>query len=258
MIRAIFFDIDGTLVSFRTHRIAQSTIDEVVRLRAKGVKVFIATGRPRPFVTNLGDFPYDGMLCTNGASCTDAQGVTFFNNAIPADDIRRLVEYEREHPIPTILANDHDVFIANQTARAEEVERIMTMLDITIPPTRPIEEAIGMTITQAVIFFHPDEQPYIMRDVMPGCDATRWTPEFADVVVHGTNKASGIDQILAHYGISLSETMAFGDGGNDIEMLQHVAVGVAMGNAADNVKAVADRVTASCDDDGIALVLREL
>ncbi|MDR0348571.1 MAG: HAD hydrolase family protein, partial [Tannerella sp.] len=63
-------------------------------------------------------------------------------------------------------------------------------------------------------------------------------------------------RILEHYGISLSETMAFGDGGNDIPMLQHVACGIAMGNASDEVKAVAGYVTDSVDDDGLTNALR--
>ena len=54
-IKAVFFDIDGTLVSFKTHRIPQSTLDAVAALRSRGIKVYIATGRPVPFIDNLGE-----------------------------------------------------------------------------------------------------------------------------------------------------------------------------------------------------------
>lgn len=91
---------------------------------------------------------------------------------------------------------------------------------------------------------------------MPNSLAARWSPYFADVVAKGCTKAVGIDRIIEHYGIALEETMAFGDGGNDIAMLQHVGVGVAMGNAMDDVKASADYVTTSVDEDGIAVALR--
>ena len=74
--------------------------------------------------------------------------------------------------------------------------------------------------------------------VLPHCEATRWNPLFADVVPRGSSKAVGIDKIIEHYGISLHETMAFGDGGNDMAMLRHAGIGVAMGNAGDEVKAV--------------------
>ena len=64
--KIIFFDIDGTLVSFKTHNIPQSTLDAVHRIREKGVKVWIATGRPVPFINNLGTLEYDGIMSVNG------------------------------------------------------------------------------------------------------------------------------------------------------------------------------------------------
>lgn len=258
MIKALFFDIDGTLVSFKTHRVADSTIEAVRALRARGTKVFIATGRPRPFIDNLGALPYDGIMCTNGATCMDAEGNFFYKNPIPKEDIERYVAYQRELRLPTILSDNKSIFIAGKEERAEEVEHIMKMLDIKMPTVRPIEEGLDMDVVQVIAFFHSDEEPYIMQNVMKGCNATRWHPSFVDIVAKGTNKATGIDKVCEHYGFDPSETMAFGDGGNDIEMLRHAGVGVAMGNAADEVKAAADRVTTSVDEDGIANVLKEL
>ena len=65
-----------------------------------------------------------------------------------------------------------------------------------------------------------------------------------------------VDKIIEYFGISLNETMAFGDGGNDISMLQHAGLGVAMGNAKEEVKQKADYVTTSVDEDGIANALK--
>ena len=84
----------------------------------------------------------------------------------------------------------------------------------------------------------------------------RWHPAFVDITTKGCTKQQGIDEIIRHFGISLDETMAFGDGGNDISMIQHAAIGVAMGNALDSVKAVADYITDSVDEDGIANALK--
>lgn len=72
----------------------------------------------------------------------------------------------------------------------------------------------------------------------------------------GNSKSTGIDKVLAYFDIDLKDTMAFGDGGNDIPMLKHVATGIAMGNAEPHVKAVADYVTTSVDEDGIANALK--
>lgn len=91
---------------------------------------------------------------------------------------------------------------------------------------------------------------------MPGCESMRWCDGFFDVIPKGSKKSGGIDKIIAHYGIRLEETIAFGDGGNDIDMLQHAGIGIAMGNAADNVKTAADYVTTSVDNDGILNALK--
>ena len=76
------------------------------------------------------------------------------------------------------------------------------------------------------------------------------------ITTKGCTKQQGIDEMIRHFGIRLDETMAFGDGGNDIPMIQHAAVGVAMGNALDGVKVVADHITDTVDNDGIAKALR--
>lgn len=93
---------------------------------------------------------------------------------------------------------------------------------------------------------------------MSGCTAQRWHPFFADCICKGTSKATGIDAVCDYYGIDISETMAFGDGGNDMQMLAHAGMGVAMGNASDEVKACADYVTDTVDDDGIAKAIVHL
>ena len=97
-----------------------------------------------------------------------------------------------------------------------------------------------------------------MADVLKNCDAHRWHPDFADIISKGNSKSTGIDAMLAHYGIKLDESMAFGDGGNDISMLKHAGIGVAMGNASEEVKKSADFVTASVDEDGVALMLKRM
>ena len=76
-----------------------------------------------------------------------------------------------------------------------------------------------------------------------------------DVIPKGVDKAKGIAAVAAHFGFGMDECMAFGDGGNDIEMLKYAGTGIAMGNASDNVKASADHVTGSVDEDGIGMAL---
>ena len=85
----------------------------------------------------------------------------------------------------------------------------------------------------------------------PGMKSARWTEEFADMIPLEGGKPVGMQKILDHYGIDQKDTIAFGDGGNDMTMLEFAAIGVAMGNANDEVKSHADYVTDTSENDGI-------
>ncbi len=253
MIKALFFDIDGTLVSFRTHRIPQSTLDAVSEARRKGIKVYIATGRPRPYVNNLGEMEHDGIISVNGASCITSDGVVIADKSIPREDVERMVEYTNKHKLPVAVADDNVSFAANVDDSFREVYEL---LDLAIPEERPMEEALKMDVKQFVAFFPATKEEEIKSQVLTHCNTFRWHPAFADCIIGDMSKAAGIDAVCEYYGFTAADAMAFGDGGNDITMLKHVGIGVAMGNARDEVKACADYVTTSVDDDGIVNALR--
>ena len=265
MTKIIFLDIDGTLLSFRTHRIPQSAIDAINRVRQKGIKIWIATGRPLPFVCNLDGMDYDGIMSVNGAQCQiqssmreGAEVSVIHSLPVPQDDVERMVAEQRRTGMPVVYASNRHAILTAPFGVPPVVNEVFSMLDIKIPPLAEPEKATTFSVMQIIGFYPETEQKHIIGDILKGCDDTRWHPAFADCIAKGTNKASGIDHIIRHYGFDLSETMAFGDGGNDIEMLRHAGIGVAMGNASDEVKAAADIVTTSVDDDGVANVLNKL
>ncbi|GHT67574.1 hypothetical protein AGMMS50239_30990 [Bacteroidia bacterium] len=117
-------------------------------------------------------------------------------------------------------------------------------------PVTSFEEATQEDILQMTSFFNEQEEKAI-QPYLPHCEIARWHPAFTDITAKGNTKQKGIDEIIRHFGFRLEETMAFGDGGNDISMLRHAAISVAMGQAAEEVKQSADYVTTSVDDDGI-------
>lgn len=255
-VKAVFFDIDGTLVSFRTHCVPDSTLEAVRAVRRKGIKVYIATGRPPAFIDNLGRLEYDGMITTTGAHCVTRDGTVLCHRPVPEADVERIVAHHRacpEEAFPMFFVCDDGIFVTRLT---DEVNRVAELLNIPMPPMRPVEEVRGHDVMQIISFFPPADEARYMASLMPGCVSMRWHPAFTDVIAAGVSKSAGIDAVLAYEGIALADTMAFGDGGNDIGMLQHVACGVAMGNAAADVKAVADYVTASVDEDGVARAFR--
>lgn len=257
-IKALFFDIDGTLVSFQTHRIPESTIRAVHRVRQKGIKVFIATGRPMPFINNLKGLEYDGIMCVTGALCVTSQGEVIYSKPVPKEDIERLMADATVHPMPVAFAAADRAIVCNLESCPEKFEEVFTLLNIPMPASAPFTEALSMDVMQVIAFFDKESEPRIMQDVLKGCCANRWHPYFADCVAKGTNKATGIDRICQYYGIDVAQTMAFGDGGNDIEMLMHAGTGVAMGNALDSVKVHANLATDCVDENGVANILNQL
>mgnify|MGYP000145309586 FL=1 len=252
MIKAVFFDIDGTLVSFKTHRVPDSAKRAIAALRAKGVRVFIASGRQLLAINNLEDLQFDGYVTLNGGYCIVGEQV-IYKHSMPSEDMVSLVQYmEEREDFPCIFVHENAFCINYTDERTDEVFRL---LNFPQPPTLPLRDAATGDIFQLVAFFTKEQEKAIMA-VMPHCEATRWNPLFSDVIPKGSSKQVGVDKMLDYFGISLDESMAFGDGGNDVLMLKHVGIGVAMGNAEDEVKRAADYVTDSVDEDGVEKALR--
>ena len=255
MIKAVFFDIDGTLVSFKTHEVPQSTIEALDLLRKKGIKVFIATGRHYTSINNLGDLKFDGYVTLNGGYCFAGEDKVIYKHSIPDRDIEALIRYmETEESFPCAFVQEKEIFM---NYKDETVEEIFNMLNFPEPPIRPMDEIRGKTAYQLVSFFTAEQEKKIMT-ILSNCESTRWNPLFTDVVPAGSSKRVGIDKMLEFFRIPLNECIAFGDGGNDVAMLQHAGIGVAMGNAEDDVKQYADYITDSVDEDGIFKALKHL
>ena len=98
----------------------------------------------------------------------------------------------------------------------------------------------------------------MLENMLDECSITSWNETGIDIISKHGGKAKGLAKFMERYGLRPGETMAFGDGENDIEMLRVAGLGVAMGNAEAAVKAAADRVTLSNNDNGIAVVVEAL
>ena len=126
MIKALFFDIDGTLVSFTTHKIPQTTVDAIAQAKKNGVKIYISTGRPISLITNLGQIEHliDGYITTNGAYCfvDDETGRhTICCNDIPTEDIQIMLNAASQWDRPVILVGQQDIAIYNYKEVVDDV-----------------------------------------------------------------------------------------------------------------------------------------
>ena len=255
MIKALFFDIDGTLVSFNTHKVAQSTIEGLNIAKERGIKIFISTGRPLSFINNLEDIEHliDGYITTNGSYNFMGKSVISMHS-IPKEEVLTLVDYLNKHEYPAILVGTDNTAVINHKPIVDRI--VIDTLNITnIDFSITAETVLQQDILQITPFITQEQQDIIMPQI-PHCTSERWHPEFIDTVNKQASKGKALSDIVAYNDLLISETMAFGDGGNDISMLLKAGVGVAMGNANDNVKAMANYVTSSADDDGIYKALK--
>ena len=254
MIKALFLDIDGTLVSFKTHTIPVSTIEALTAAKDRGMRIFISTGRPLAIINNLQAIEHliDGYITANGAYCFVGEE-EILCSAIRREYVETVIRQAEERDFACIVVSKKEIMIHNPNELFDLIFRKLLNVN-NIKDNIPEKEMLSQPILQITPLIDPEVEAQLML-MLNDCMSTRWHPTFTDITAGGIDKAAGIDAIISHQGIHLSETLAIGDGGNDIPMLRHAGIGVAMGNASPEVQQVADFVTASVDDDGIRKAL---
>lgn len=247
-IKAVFFDIDGTLLSFTTHEVPESTKEAIRLLQSQGIKVIVSTGRSINSIDHIKHLDFDGFITFNGGYCVTTDQQVLFKRALDPRDIQAVLNYAKKQPLSFSFMSEQEITIYDVTP---EIAGMYAHLNLPVPPLVDLDTVDVNSILQTNIFLGPDDEKAFMDAIMPHSVASRWTPLFADVNPQGQSKQVGIDIFCKHFGIDIAQTMAFGDGGNDITMLKHVALGVAMGNANPEVKEIADYITSDVDQDGI-------
>lgn len=254
-IKAVFFDIDGTLLSMKTHRVPESAIAAIRELRGRGIKTVIATGRQFSEIKAVDTGLFDAYVTMNGGCCLSREKKILFKKAIGRADIEaclRALENGEKFPCMFMFDDGRALNYVDQNVLA-----FSEAVEIPVPPLYPdLREAAGRDIYQINMFVDRAGEERLMRDVFANCVSSRWNPAFADVNPRGVDKAAGMDDILKSFGMTADEAMAIGDGGNDLPMIRHAGVGVAMGNAIEPVKTAADFTTEAVDEDGVAKALR--
>ena len=249
-IKALFFDIDGTLVSFQTHKIPQSTVDALEKAKENGVKVYISTGRPNMIITNLGQIEHliDGYITTNGARCFIGEHTVCQHPISPAD-VEKVVRAADKDGYPVIVVGEKHLAIHHLTPIVEEIFVKGLGVDSLDFQTN-LADLAGEDILQLTPFCTVEQEASLMP-TLSHCTSGRWHPAFTDITAGDADKGKGLRAMAAYLDLDISQTMAFGDGGNDISIIQEAGIGVAMGNAGEEVKAVADYVTTSVDEEGV-------
>lgn len=248
MIKAAFFDIDRTLLSHKTNCVPDSARRALELLRQKGILVFCATGRPKSVLDTmpaLQELQFDGGVTLTGQYCYDHSGV-IYSNPIPRSDIHTLIVHLEQHPIPCTFITENRSYINFYT---DHVMNVHKGVFSELPPLGDLRWGLEEKVYQIWLYLHDDKVPELPP--LPHIKYTKWHKGGIDMICADGGKAIGIQKVLAHYGLTVEEAIAFGDSDNDLDMLQTVQIAVAMGNASDEVKQHADYITTNVDDDGI-------
>lgn len=253
MIKALFLDIDGTMVSFKTHRMSDNLKASLREVRAKGVKVFVCTGRSPLTFDPLESFPFDGYVSMNGALSVVGEEVVD-SHPIDRDLSMAVADFAMKEMIPCWVFSDKIAAMNVINGKALELSNLTKLLPETFVDLRDV--AREDVVYEYSIFMSAGEIESRLAPLLPGAEFPRWNPYFCDIIMPGLSKAQGAAKVLERIGVAREECMAFGDGGNDTPVLEFAGIGVAMGNAGEDVKSKADYVTLTVDEDGIPAALR--
>jgi hypothetical protein len=272
--KLLFFDIDGTLVGF-DGKIPESTYKAIDMARKKGHKVFICTGRSRCQIYDyLLEYGFDGIVAATGAY-VECEGKVIRHETIGKENITRLIRYfETENIVYALQAADSQIsspenmevmkrIIAEMLKAQKREDNPNVFADFVLAEdlhTNPEKYAFA---EKAIYYVSPINLSEVSKAVAPYFDVTASSFEKPDetsgeVTVAGVNKASGMCAVGKYLNCTREDMIAFGDGPNDIDMLEYAGIGIAMGNAGDYTKAAADMVTDRIDEDGIYNALKKI
>lgn len=248
-----FFDIDGTLLN-HDKQLPEETKQAIHDLKEKGVYVAIATGRAPFMYKELREtLGIDSFVSFNGQYVV-LEGKVVYKNPLPTEHLKALHEHAETNNHPMVFMDEEGM-----KATTPEHSFIHTSLG-SLYIDHPLVDAsyyVKREIFQSLLFCEGDEiEEY--RKQHAKFDFIRWHEVSCDVLPSGGSKAEGIKKLIEAAGLTIDDSYAFGDGLNDVEMIEQVGVGVAMGNAVPETKQVSDYVTDDVNDGGLVKAIYEV
>ncbi|MFI3283976.1 MAG: HAD family hydrolase [Erysipelotrichaceae bacterium] len=247
MVKIIFFDIDGTSFDNKNQKVHPSTTKALTLLREQGCKLFICTSRstqemcclPQAYL-NL----FDGYVVNAGAMIYIDKKLVH-KSVMKHEKIKPVIDKLDELELTyRWVAADND---ASLNRIDPEKMALFYRLYSYVPP---VKAYTNQDLCHLLFYM---KNPEMMDEIRPLMD-DMYVIDLGlakEFVYKDINKGAGMRWVADHYGVSMEDVAAFGDGGNDVEMMEVAGYGIAMGNGKPHLKEVADYVTKNIDEDGL-------
>lgn len=274
-IKVIVLDIDGTLLADNQQLLA-STIDSLLTAQKKGIKIVLASGRPHRGMEALADAlemdRYAGFIVSyNGAKVTNWQTKeVIFNQGLSVEAGRNILEHLKQFDVIPMIEKDAYMFVNdvfNDLVRVPHLNNISIIEyesrggNFKLQEIEDLAAYVDFELNKILIAGQPDylqaNYQKISEPFLDQTNASFSAPVYYEMTAKGIDKAKALEATLLPLGIEPHHIIAFGDGENDLTMLQYAGTSVVMENANDKVKQHADFITKSNNEDGIYHALRK-
>ena len=250
-IECAFFDVDGTLLSHQLKAVPESALNTIEEMQKKGILCVMASGRSIHEVDELpvGKIPFDAYILLNGQLILDKDRQILSGHPIEGKSKENILHLFEERNIPVLLVEKDGLYINQIT------DHVVTAQKAISTPLPPVGTYSGNPFYLAIGFI-PKEQESWLKAQLPECRLTRWNDYAMDIVNKTGGKLAGIREYLDLVHIDHKNTIAFGDGENDEDMLREVGIGVVMKDCDPAAERAADYMTDTVEEDGIEKAAR--
>lgn len=250
--KIIFFDIDGTILD-HNKEIPLSTRETIQKLKNAGHHVAIATGRaPFMFEDLRKELDIRSFVSFNGQYVV-FEGEVIYKNPLKKETLENVLLFADKENHPLVFMSEENMM--STTGEHPYIEQSMGSLKFTLPQKNR-HYYLERDIYQTLLFCERGEEE--RYEHYSDLKIIRWHDVSTDIIPVNGSKAEGIKQLIKRLEIKKENIYAFGDGLNDIEMIEFVGNGIAMGNAVESLKEIADFITKPVDEDGIQYGVEQL
>ena len=268
-IKLIAFDLDGTMLTDKKE-LTEENRQALLAAAEKGIEIVPATGRlPMALPTAFQDLPIHYGIFINGAEVADMRtGESLGQSLIPWEQAVEVFEYAEQFPIIYDCYMENKAYMSQayryripEFALNSHYLKMMWELRTTVPELKEYLAQRKQGVQKLQFYFRKDQndlrEELLANWKIPGIEVSTSVPNNLELNNAAGTKGYALKMLAEHLGLSMEQTMAFGDGSNDLSMIAMAGLGVAMEKHDPVLEGVADYVTGSCNDSGVAQAIRK-